>query len=173
MNVKKFLGTTLLTAGLMLTVFTSCESEDVKNEKKFDGEWSISSIRQQELMNGEIVEGYDTTFYGAAAMAYSPVSRIVFYKDGNEAYFAGGMMGGNGPTAQKFTYKVMGDKLFLTLYESDELIVVDIESLSDTEIVVSTIQYEYYSYNDAETVDEDNPVYDLYQYKATMTFTKQ
>ena len=172
MNVKRFLGTTLLMAGLMLTVFTSCESEDVKNEKKFNGEWSISSLRQQELLNGETIEGQDTTYYGAAAMAYSPVSRIVFYKDGNEAYFVGGMMGG-GPTAQKFTYKVMGDKLFLTLSENEETYIVDIISLSDTEIVVAVTPYDYYSYNDEETEDEDNPVYDLYQYKMTMTFTKQ
>ncbi|MBO4371172.1 MAG: hypothetical protein J5808_07450 [Paludibacteraceae bacterium] len=168
MKTKKLFASVLLAIGMMAMLFTSCESEDVKNEKKFDGEWLLESYQETEYKNGETYEGgIDTTFTGLNAIARFPYSRIIFYKDKKEAYI---LYDGR---AISFTYQVMGQKLFLKMEDENMSMILDIISLSDTEIVISMPSYEYYSYNDELTEDPENPVYDLYTYKTTLTYTKQ
>ncbi|MBP5318083.1 MAG: hypothetical protein J6Y77_01580 [Paludibacteraceae bacterium] len=173
MKVKSLFGAVLLMAGLMLTFFTSCESEDLKTEKKLNGEWELTSVRYVELLNGEINQEShyaDTTFYGTTAKAYAPICSMIFNKDGQTAFLLSSY---SSMATTTFYYQVLGDRIFFKEKDDEDIEIYTVDSFSGTEIVLSYIEYEYKSYNDEETDDPENPVYDSYQYKTIMTFSKK
>ena len=127
MKVKKLFGSTLLIAGLMLTVFTSCESQDVKTEKSLDGDWIVTSVKMVETQADTVVT--DTIYTGAV----NPMglSEILIQEDGRTAYVS--MM----TRYMKASYQVLGNDLILKLEDYPEAILLTIESIDKSNAVLT------------------------------------